>query len=153
MESFFSEAGYLQWFSIGLLLVIFELALPGVYLVWFGFSAFVVGLLTLVWPLGLMEQLVWFALVSAVFAGLGFIVYRRLIKSHPVAEEYKNLNNPTAAYIGRIYPLATDVSGGRAKIAIGDSLWLAECPDSLQKGDRIKIVAVKDGVILVGEKV
>jgi len=151
MEYFFNEAGYLQWFSIGLLLVLSELVIPGVYLVWFGFSAFAVGGLTLLWPMELMEQLIYFACISAIFAGLGFFIYRKLVNRHPVAEQYKNLNNPAAAYIGKTYQLLADVSGGRSKVAIGDSLWLVECPDGLSKGNKVKITGIKDGVILIGE--
>ena len=152
MEAFFSQLGYLQWFSIGLLLILLELIVPGVYLIWFGFSAFCIGAAVWFFPLSLMEQLVWFALVSAVFAGLGFLCYRRLMQERKVPEAYRNLNNPTAEYIGKTYTLISGVQNGRGKVAIGDSLWLVECDEELAKGAKIIVTAIKDGVVLVGKK-
>ena len=152
MDTFFSQLGYLQWFCIGLLLILLELVVPGVYLIWFGFSAFCIGAAVWLVPLSLMEQLVWFALSSAVFAGLGFVCYRRLMHGRKVPEAYKNLNNPAAEYVGKVYNLAGNTQNCRGKVSIGDSLWLVECDTELKKGDRVIITAIKDGVVLTGKK-
>ena len=42
---FITEMGYLSWFSIGLIFILAEMFVPGTYLIWFGFSAFVMGVL------------------------------------------------------------------------------------------------------------
>ena len=57
---------YMEWFSLGLLLVLLELFVPGVYLVWFGLSAFVTGALTIYHDFTVIEQSLVFGLISVV---------------------------------------------------------------------------------------
>ena len=42
-----SQINYLAWLTIGLIFVISELFVPGMYLLWFGFSSCTMGLLVL----------------------------------------------------------------------------------------------------------
>ena len=71
---------YLNWLTIGIVLMIVELIVPGTYLVWFGFAATVVGVMTWLIPdLALIWQLIWLALLSVLFAIIGWRVYGKLI--------------------------------------------------------------------------
>lgn len=65
---------YMEWFSLGLLLVLLELFVPGVYLVWFGLSAFVTGALTIYHDFTVIEQSLVFGLISVVFALTGWFL-------------------------------------------------------------------------------
>ena len=56
------------------------------------------------------------------------------------------------AHIGNIYNLSEDVVDGRSKAKIGDSFWLVEIDEPLKKGAKIKIIDVKDGLILIAQK-
>ena len=40
-----TQMGYLTWFTIGLLFTVLEFVVPGVYLLWFGFASFTMGVL------------------------------------------------------------------------------------------------------------
>ena len=53
---------YMEWFSLGLALVLLEVFVPGVYLVWFGLSAFATGILTIYYDFGAIEQSVVFGI-------------------------------------------------------------------------------------------
>jgi len=150
--NFITEMGYLSWFSIGLLFVLAELFVPGTYLVWFGFSAFVMGILVSLMTLSATETLVCFALISAAFSGIGWYAYAKVLNKTKVPEKYKYLNDMAGAHIGKVYNLSEDVVDGRAKAKVGDSFWLVEIDEPLKKGDKIKITNVKDGVILIAEK-
>lgn len=150
--NFVSEMGYLSWFSIGLLFVLAELFVPGTYLVWFGFSAFVMGILVSLMQLSATEVLVCFALISAAFSGIGWYAYAKVLNKTKVPEKYKYLNDMAGAHIGKIYNLSEDVVDGRAKAKVGDTFWLVEIDAPLKKGDKVKITDVKDGVILIAEK-
>lgn len=149
---FITNIGYLGWFSIGLLFVLAELFVPGTYLLWFGFSAFVMGILVSFITMSATETLVCFALISAAFSGIGWYVYAKVLNKTKVPEKYKYLNDMAGAHIGKVYNLSEDVADGRAKAKVGDSFWLVEVGEPLKKGAKVKITDVKDGVILIAEK-
>ncbi len=83
----------MEWFSLGLALVLLEVFVPGVYLVWFGLSAFATGILTIYYDFGAIEQSVVFGIFSVVFAVAGWFVYAKVIKRSTGAEKYKYLND------------------------------------------------------------
>ncbi len=143
---------YMEWFSLGLLLVLLELLVPGVYLVWFGLSAFATGVLTMFYEFTAIEQSIVFGAISVVFAVAGWFFYSRIMKHSKVSEQYKYLNDPAGQHIGKTYLLAEDVIDGRSKALIGDTVWIVECEDGLKKGDKIKIIGVENGVILKAVK-
>lgn len=147
-----TQMGYLNWFAIGVFLILTELFVPGTYLLWFGLSAFVMGIIVSLCTLTAIETLVCFALISAVFAAIGWYAYAKILNKTPVPEKYQYLNDMAGAHIGKVYNLSEDVVDGRAKAKIGDSFWLVEIDEPLKKGAKVKITDVKDGVILKAEK-
>ncbi len=147
-----TELGYLSWFAIGVLFVLAEMFVPGTYLIWFGFSAFVMGILVSIFTFTATETLVWFALISAAFSGIGWYAYAKVLNKTKVPEKYKYLNDMAGAHIGKVYNLSEDVVDGRSKAKVGDSFWLVEIDEPLKKGAKVKIKDVKDGVILIAEK-
>ena len=149
---FVADMGYLSWFSIGVLFMIAEFFVPGTYLIWFGFSAFVMGILVSFITMSATETLVCFALISAAFSGIGWYVYAKVLNKTKVPEKYKYLNDMAGAHIGKVYNLSEDVTDGRSKAKVGDSFWLVEINEPLKKGAKVKITDVKDGVILIAEK-
>lgn len=149
---FVTQMGYLSWFAIGLVFVLAEMFVPGTYLIWFGFSAFVMGIIVSIFTLTATETLVWFALISAAFSGLGWYAYAKVLKKTNVPEKYKYLNDMAGAHIGKVYNLSEDVVDGRSKAKVGDSFWLVEIDEPLKKGAKVKIKDVKDGLILIAEK-
>ena len=146
------QTTYLGWFTFGLILVLLELFIPGTYLIWFGLAAFVTGVLVSCIELSGIEILVYFALASAMFAGIGWYVYTKIINKSKVPEKYKYLNDMAGSYIGKVYNLSEDAVDGRAKAKIGDTFWLVEVEGNLKKGDKVKITGVENGVILKAEK-
>ncbi len=140
---------YIQWLSIGLTLILIEFFVPGTYLIWFGFSACLMSLIVMFYVLSLTEQVVIFSIISAIFAVIGLYAYRKVMHLVKVPREAEHLNDAAAQYIGRSFKLVQDVIDGRSKVAVGDTVWLVECPDGLKSGDIVKITGVKEGVILV----
>ena len=58
------ESPAVAWATIGLMLAIFELFVPGTYLIWFGFAAFVVSAYTWFTGVGITDQLIVFAIFT-----------------------------------------------------------------------------------------
>lgn len=146
------QLGYLGWFTIGLALILLEMLIPGTYLLWFGLSAFVMGGIVSFVTLSGVELCVLFAVISAIFAAIGWYVYSKVIKKSQVPEKYKNLNDMAGSYVGKVYNLTEDVVDGRSKAKVGDTFWLVETEDNLKKGDKVKIIGVDNGVILKAKK-
>ncbi len=140
---------YTEWMALGLLLVLLELMLPGVYLIWFGIASLGVALLSYFFPLELTEQLLSFSLLSVVFALIGVSVYQKIFKTEKSSDTHPYLNDYASQYIGRSYKLNEDVVDGKTKVLVGDTVWLAECDQPLLKGETVVVTAVKNGVILI----
>lgn len=143
---------YIQWLSLGIALIVLEFFVPGTYLIWFGFSACVVGAAVFFATFTLTEQLLMFSVVSAIFAVCGLYVYRKIMQRIKAPKSAQNLNNLAAQYVGRNFKLVQEVVDGRSKVAVGDTVWIVECPDDLKVGELVKIIDVRDGVVLVAEK-
>lgn len=145
------DSPVVNWIIAGLALSLLELIVPGVYLIWFGFAAFVVGIAVYFLPIELTTQLIVFAIVSGIFAVIGVAVYRYVFSKAQVPAEYKNLNNTAEQYVGQLVTVAEDAEDNRTKVKIGDTYWLASCKKAFKQGDTAKVVGVKDSLILIIE--
>lgn len=145
------DSPVVNWIITGLALSLLELIVPGVYLIWFGFAAFVVGIAVYFLPIELTTQLIVFAIASGIFAVIGVAVYRYVFSKAQVPAEYKNLNNTAEQYVGQLVTVAEDAEDNRTKVKIGDTYWLASCKKAFKQGDTAKVVGVKDSLILIIE--
>ncbi len=146
------ETPAVAWATIGLILTIFELFVPGAYLIWFGLASFVVSAYVWYTNVGITDQLLVFAIFSAIFAFFGLYVYKLIFGQAKTDDQHKDLNDPAKQYIGRVVTLTKNVDDNNTKVKIGDTVWLAHCKQNLKKGEKAKVVGVKDGVVLVIEK-
>lgn len=143
------ETPSVAWATIGLMLCIFELFVPGTYLLWFGLASFVVCFYTYFVDADITAQLITFAISSAIFVSLGLFVYQKIFKSTKVDTTYANLNNSIQQYVGMQVTLTEDVVDNRTKVKVGDTVWMASCEKELKKGDKAKVVEIKDNLILI----
>jgi len=141
---FFWNLGAWNWFIIAVVMLMLELAVPGVHFMWFGLAAVVIGVLALSVDIALHWQLIIFALLS-----LGAIYWlRQFWRPDAVQSDQPNLNVRGAQYIGRIVTVEEAISGGRGKVRVGDTLWNAEGPD-LPKGARAKVTSTNGTALVV----
>lgn len=133
------------WFIGGLLLIGGEIVLPGVYLLWLGLGALVVGVLVAVFPdLGLTWQLVSFALAMLGTVSLGFVIQRR--GAPPAAGE---LNQELHALVGQRFVAASDFQVGVGRVRVGDTTYAAVSANAIQAGDAVEVIAVGAGRLRV----
>ena len=146
---------YIEWGVLGLLLVLLELFMPGIYLVWFGLAGVMVSVaLHFAWiPDTITAQLILFSVCSCVFTGVGLWVYKKLAGKFEKTTSYKNLNDLAGTYVGEQATLVQDVVDGKTKVKVADTVWLAQCDDDLKKGDKVVITGVIKGLIFVVTKV
>ena len=86
-------------------------------------------------------------------AGFGLLVIDIMIDfvwAHPGVSEsdQPDLNQRGAQLVGRAAAVAETISGGRGKVRVGDTLWIAEGPD-MPAGADVRITAAKAMVLVV----
>ncbi len=139
---------FLEWLTFGAALVLLELLIPGTYLIWFGFSALTMGgIIYFGGSFELMYQLLGFAVLSVVYALIGWRVYGRLIFQTNTPLAYRNLNNAVGQYVDKVVKV-TEVKDDKIQVSVGDTVWPAVSQDTLKKGDKVVITGSDNGVIL-----
>ncbi|AJY44564.1 NfeD family protein [Martelella endophytica] len=135
-----SSTGPWGWIIAGLLLLVAELIVPGVFLMWIGIAALVLGILSLVlWPFGFWGWQLQL-LLFAVFTAASIIIGRRVLSNHDTASDQPFLNQRAAGLVGRTAVLIEPIDGGRGRIKLDDTIWVVEGPD-LAAGTHVRIVS------------
>ncbi|MCR2834129.1 NfeD family protein [Parerythrobacter lacustris] len=135
------------WFTIGLLLAVAEMLIPGVFLIWLAGAALITGALAFLLPIGLPLQIAIFGVLAlvAVFAG------RKYLRQHPVAEADPKMNRRGVRLAGETAVVVAAIEGGSGRVKHGDSEWLARGADTAV-GTRVRITG-SDGAVLLVESV
>jgi inner membrane protein len=150
IERIVMELGAWNWMALGLVLLALEILVPGIFLLWIGIAAIIVGALTLMigdaamwsWQL----QIVLFLILSLVSAYIGKKV---MAKGDGVSDE-PFLNQRAEQLVGRTATLAEPIADGRGRIKLGDTQWRVSGPD-LPVGTKVKVVST-DGSELSVER-
>jgi membrane protein implicated in regulation of membrane protease activity len=144
MAELFPALGQWVWWILAGLLLIIELLLAGIFFVWLGIAAAIMGVIDfLAPPLSWQVEILIFATLSAVLviAGRPWLKRRQAVES-----DQPNLNRRIQDYVGRSYVLDEAIINGRGKVKIDDTLWEVTGPD-LPQGAWVRIVGV-DGLRL-----
>ena len=149
IAQFFSDLGPWTWLIIGLLLLVGEAVVPGVFLMWFGLAGLVVGLATLL-QLGdtswwsWQVQLVAFGLLSLVF----ILVGNRVFPSGTEEDEASKMNDPLSRHIGSSAVLIEPIESGSGRVKLGDTTWRVAGPE-LEEGVKVTVTGVENGILQV----
>ncbi|MBP2550062.1 membrane protein implicated in regulation of membrane protease activity [Neorhizobium galegae] len=127
-----------SWWILGMALLAAEMAAPGVFLIWIGLAAMVVGAASLAlwgevwwsWQL----QLVLFAVLSLAitFVGRSYFARRHGESDQPL------LNRRGDSLVGRTATLVEPIREGRGRIRLDDTWWSVTGPD-LPAGMRVRV--------------
>jgi membrane protein implicated in regulation of membrane protease activity len=151
MYDLLSSLGPWNWFIAGVLLMALETLIPGVHFLWFGLSAVVVGILVFaLTAAGLSElmSLPWQLVIFAVISVATVFWVRRYANTQPVESDERDLNQRSAQYFGRVVVVEDDITGGRGRVRVGDTLWPASGADA-PKGTRVRITGANGTVFTV----
>ncbi|WP_038035485.1 NfeD family protein [Thermopetrobacter sp. TC1] len=129
------------WFSLGMLLLIAEVIIPGIFLMWFGLAALFTGVIDWLIPgLSWQIQALAFAVLSV---GLVFGVRPYIGLELNKETDRPDLNRRLYSLIGEVTTLTRPIQNGHGEVKIGDTLWRVTGPD-LPKGTRVKVVGVDE---------
>lgn len=142
LTSYLVELGAWNWLILAGVFLVLELMAPGIFLVWLGIAAAVVGLLALMVDIAWQWQLVLFAVLSLV----AVYIAHKYLRSEDMVSDRPFLNRRAQQHIGKSYILAEAIENGRGKVKIGDSLWRVEGPDA-PEGSSVTITDA-DGTVL-----
>ena len=133
------------WLSIGVVLCIADLLVPGVFLMWLGIAALLTGLAVFILPIPLAAQLLMFALLSVatVYAG------RRWSSSDDIPSDDPMLNDRLARLVGEPVVVEEAIIGGRGRVRVGDGVWPASGADAAA-GTRLTVTGAANGTLIVG---
>lgn len=151
IASLLVELGPWSWIALGMVLLVLEILLPGVFLLWIGIAALIVGATSLaLWKTGFwiweVQVVVFLALsVAAAYAG------RRIVGSGEGQSDQPLLNRRSEQLIGRTATLREPISEGYGRIQLGDTLWRVRGPD-LPVGAQVEVVSVQDAELVVKAK-
>ncbi|MCD0167567.1 NfeD family protein, partial [Deinococcus sp. 12RED42] len=87
-----------HWWVLGALLLILEVAAPGVFFVWLALASFALGLVVFVLPVPVAVQLLLFAVLSVASVLLGRRYLSRLLPDSP---EANGLNQGSGRLVGQ----------------------------------------------------
>ncbi|WP_417435598.1 NfeD family protein [Hoeflea sp.] len=142
-----TELGPWSWWIVGLVFLGLEILIPGVFLLWIGLAAIVVGALsfafwgTTLW--GWQLQFLIFAVLAIGLALLG----RRLSGSNAESDQ-PMLNRRVEGLVGRTATLEEPITNGKGRIRLDDTTWIVQGPD-LPAGARVRITTAQAGSLTV----
>jgi inner membrane protein len=148
IERIVMELGAWNWMALGLVLLALEIMVPGIFLLWIGVAAIIVGSLTLMiggaamwtWQL----QIVLFLVLSLVSAYIG----KKVMGKGDGASDEPLLNQRAEQLVGRTATLVEPITNGRGRVKLGDTQWRVNGPD-LPVGTTVKVVSAKDSELSV----
>jgi len=136
-----------HWWALGLALVVIEMLAPGIYFLWMGIAAALVGFLLLALPgLSWQAQVLAFAVLSVLAVAIGRWVVRRYLGQ----TDQPSLNRRGEQYVGRVFNLEQPIVNGTGKIRVDDTTWKISGPDCAA-GAKV-LVTGADGVVLRVER-
>jgi inner membrane protein len=147
IERIVGELGPWNWVAIGLVLLVLEIAIPGVFLLWFGLAAIIIGVLTVMfantgfWPWE--AQILVFLMLALVLAYYG----KRMMDKGDETDE-PLLNQRSAQLVGRTATLTEPILEGHGRIKLDDTTWRIKGPD-MPAGTRVKVTSVEGNDLAV----
>ncbi|MDQ8728974.1 NfeD family protein [Bradyrhizobium sp. LHD-71] len=139
------KLGSWNWLIVGLLLMGLELIAPGVFLLWLGLAALLVGIVTLFADWIWQVQVIAFAAFSLAAVPL----WRRVATRSAPNADSAFLNRRTDALVGRVFTLEKPIMDGTGTVRVDDTVWRVSGPDC-PAGSRVKVVRA-DGASLTVE--
>jgi membrane protein implicated in regulation of membrane protease activity len=139
------KLGSWNWLIVGLVLMALELLAPGVFLLWLGLAALLVGIISLFADWIWQVQVIAFAAFSLAAVPL----WRRLATQSAASADSAFLNRRSDALVGRVFTLEKPIMDGTGTVRVDDTVWRVSGPDC-PAGSRVKVVRA-DGASLTVE--
>ena len=138
-----AELGAWSWMVLGLVLLIAEIVIPGVFFLWVGIAAIVTGAAVIVLAMTGLPYPSWQVQVLA-FLALSFVtvmIGRKVSTGKAGATDA--LPGRLAGMVGTVATLAEPIVDGKGRVKIGDTQWQAVAEEDLPSGTRVRVVSAE----------
>jgi len=147
MLTLIASLGAWDWFIAGGLLLVLEVLAPGVFMLWLGLAAMLVGTISLYFDWSWQAQFIAFA----VFSVSAIPLWRRLEMESETTTDQPFLNRRAEALVGRTFTLEKPIVDNSGTVRVDDTVWRVTGAD-VPAGSRVKVTRV-DGAALYVEAV
>lgn len=149
IDQFVLGLGAWGWIVLGFVLLILEIAIPGIFFLWIGIAALLVGLVAVLpGAVGFVWQFQVIAFLILAVASV--LVGRRVMAAGAGATDLPFLNRRAEQLVGQVATLGEPIVDGRGRVKLGDTMWRVTGPE-LPAGTRVRVAATKDETTLVVE--
>jgi inner membrane protein len=139
----------LLWFIFGLILLLAELLIPGFFIIFFGFGAWVTALVCLIAEPGTNLQIIIFAVVSI----LSLIGLRKMIQKKFFYSKGKESEDVEDEFTGKEALAIADFGPeGTGKVEFKGTTWKAESKSQIKNGQRVIIIDKENFNLIVEPK-
>lgn len=139
------------WFLVGVVLLLLELAIPGLIIIFFGAGAWITALCIKIFHIGINMQLLIFLISSLLF----LVLLRRYLKEKFFGESSATSNDETLEdeFIGKIALAETDLLPEvKGKISFKGTIWSAISDTEIKSGESVKIIDKESITLFVTKK-
>ncbi len=145
MGELLSKLGTWNWLIAGVVLMAIETFAPGVFMLWLGLAALIVGVLSfgIVWSW--QAQVLSFAVLSIAMVPL----WRYYSGRNAKPTDKPCLNKRAEGLVGRVFTLDKPIVDGVGTVKIDDTVWRVAGPDT-PAGSKVKIVSADGASLQVG---
>lgn len=137
------EPGWI-WAIAGVVLLIAEVLAPGFFLLFIGGAAVATGVFTLLFDLGIVPQLILFAVYSTLAVMLG----KRFYAQPDAPDQQLALNEPSKRMIGKSVLVVDPVDEYGGRVRVGDGEWSARGGPAAA-GERVVVTGVDGNCLTV----
>lgn len=136
MSSFILSHITLFWFILGILLIIFELAVPGGFvLLLMGLAAWTVSIVTLLLHVSITMQIILFVIASLMY----LLLIKENLKSllHRIDHDH---DDPENEFVGKKGVAITTIDQAQGKVEFKGTQWPAKSDQPIQPGEEVEIL-------------
>lgn len=135
MMDLLSKLGTWNWLILGVVLMGVETFAPGVFMLWLGLAALIVGLLSFGIAWSWQAQIIAFAALSIAMVPL----WRHFSGRNARPTDKPFLNKRAEGLVGRVFTLEKPIVDGVGTVRIDDTIWRVSGPDAAS-GSHVRIV-------------
>jgi inner membrane protein len=144
MLAWIVSLGTWNWFILAALLFVLEVLAPGMFMLWLGLSAIILGIVASAIVLSWQVQIIGFAVLALVLVP----AWRHFATKVEKTAESPFLNRRAEGYVGRVFTLDKPIIDGSGAVRIDDTVWRVSGPDC-PAGSRVRVAATDGANLLV----
>src|SRR6266851_5023947 len=144
MWAWIASLGSWNWFILAALLFLLEVLAPGMFMLWLGLSAILIGIAASAAVLSWQVQLIAFGVIALVLVP----AWRHFASKVEKPVESPFLNRRAEGYVGRVFTLDKPIVDGVGAVRIDDTVWRVLGPDC-PAGSRVKVASADGANLLV----